>query len=233
MKSKLLPKILIALMCLVLALALISCSRRSPNDEYEGPIGGKPDPTQNKPGVEVMEQKVANEYVKNAVNNIDRTKVEDPEWLNIDCQITFVFNDYTTVPYTYTDYLITVQGNIHLEDNMQSNALIEIKNSYTGVLVFGFYYYNATAYMNISGKRYYMKELNLAYIGSMLATLIEENDLNIAYIMGSFLSGKPDFGDSETGSMIADYISLAIDFGLLYKKTFPRCHTATIKTMNT
>lgn len=228
MKSKLI-KVILLVLCVIMAVALISCSQRQ-EGEYEGPKVGITDPTNSLRDVEVMSQKDANVKIRNAVNNMDLTTVSDAEWLNIDFQVSFKFTDKSKEPLSEIDYLITVKANINLLNNMNSEMYFVVKDVFSGNTVLGLYYFEAHTYLDIydkesgDNKKYYMKEFNLSQVGKMLSETLTESNINISYVIGMFLAGAPNFGSSDSAKQIADIVRLAITMNIIYDSSLSTVH---------
>ncbi|MFA6866895.1 MAG: hypothetical protein WCR54_05200, partial [Clostridia bacterium] len=205
-KSKKIFKLVLLILCIVLMVALASCSNRvtQTEDEGTGIIG---------PGVDVTEiiavdKNGAWNYIEKAVSNIDSTKYEDPEWLNIDFGITVDLNTYEKVGDEYTDaikkttnFSIVVKATINLKDNSQSILFFEMKDLYANIIKFGLYYYDSTLYINVFGNQFYTEQLNMTSLGIMLNELLIEKDIDIVPFVGNCLRGVIDI-DNDMVSMV-------------------------------
>ncbi|NCA91805.1 hypothetical protein EOM82_00940, partial [bacterium] len=196
MKSNLLKFIILAL-CIVMLISVAACSTR-PQTGEEDPGSVIVDPVDNNKIITVSKS-TAWSYINKSVANLDSTVYEDPEWLNIDFGVKFVYHNYEKVGDKYTniakntvDYLITVKANINLKDNSKSLVFIEVKNAYHNFVVLGFYYYNSTVYLDLAGTKYYIDQLNMSQLGVVLSQLLKEKDLDIVRFMGNALAGKID-----------------------------------------
>ena len=184
MKSKLLKFIILAL-CIAMLVSVAACSVRQDSGPADG--GG----TEIDPGVKEkvvsVDSKTIKSYINKSVANLDNSIYEDPEWLNIDFGVSFVYHNYEKVGERYTnvakttvDYDITVKANINLKDNSKSLVFIEVKNAYHNFVVLGFYYYNSTVYLDVAGKKFYVDQLNMSQLGVLIGKTFKENGIDVS-----------------------------------------------------
>ncbi|MGI6523523.1 MAG: hypothetical protein ACOX2Y_06595 [Christensenellales bacterium] len=215
MKPKLLLfKILVLMLCALLAIALISCSEREERN-YEGPTGGIPDHTSERE-IEVMHISEAQQHIRTAMTHMERITTSDNEWMNIEFGITYKFNNYSVVPSRHIDYAINVKANINLKDNMKSQGFIQVKDVFHGEIVLGLYYFEGVLYIDVQGERYYMKELNLSYLGRTIGELLLEYDLDLPVMAARFLAGDPYFGNFDGVQEVIDILKLAMGYMLFH-----------------
>ena len=193
---------LMLLLVLALVFSIAACSQR-PDDSGSGG-GGEIKPDANKEQVVNVENLSAREYIKTSVKNLGATYAADPKWLNIDFGITFSFNTYAKVDEKYTDdtvtavdYNIVVKAAINLEDNAQSALFVEVTDIRSDKVKAGFYYYDATTYVDIGGKKYYAEQLNLSQLGGALLKVLKDKELDIVPLVGNLLGASLNMKGAE------------------------------------
>ncbi|MBO5304118.1 MAG: hypothetical protein J6A99_00445, partial [Clostridia bacterium] len=219
-KSKIF-KIMLMLLCAIMALCIVACSEREQTDDE----GGGPD---NKPidggGIEdiITDRKTAFSYIADSMSYLDNGIYVDPDWLCINTTIAFDYHayeelgdSYSNVPKKRANYNLSVMMNINLHDNSQSVALIELNNVYQGATYLGLYYYDSTLYLNVAGNKYYAEQINLTTIGNFIVDkmMLGTNDpdkTDIVDIIGKALQSEIDIGDFSGVIKIA--------WGILFEK---------------
>ena len=230
MKTKI-AKLFIFLLCVALMFSIAACSERAGN--VDDGTGGIVPPTDgdNKEKVVSVTNAEARNYIIKAVNNIDTTPVDDPEWFNIDFAVRFTFHNYeksgevyTDIPATTIDYNIVVKGAFNLKDNSASAVFIEIKDVYTNQVKVGVYYYDSTLYLDIGGNKYYTEQLNMSQLGGLLWKLLDSIGIDIVPFIGNALGGQLDLENSNIPGLIS------IAWGILFNKEANLTYTTDDKT---
>ena len=227
MKTKI-AKLFIFLLCVALMFSIAACSERAGNVD-DGTGGSVPPPDGgNKEKVVSVTNAEARNYIIKAVNNIDTTPVDDPEWFNIDFAVRFTFHNYeksgevyTDIPATTIDYNIVVKGAFNLKDNSASAVFIEIKDVYTNQVKVGVYYYDSTLYLDIGGNKYYTEQLNMSQLGGLLWKLLDSIGIDIVPFIGNAIGGQLDLENSNIPGLIS------IAWGILFNKEANLTYTGT------
>ena len=83
-------------------------------------------------------------------------------------------------------------------------------------IVLGLYYFEGVLYIDVQGERYYMKELNLSYLGRTIGELLLEYDLDLPVMAARFLAGDPYFGNFDGVQEVIDILKLAMGYMLFH-----------------
>ena len=205
-KSKIF-KIMLMLLCAIMALCIVACSEREQTGT-DGPIIDDDDDLTDVETI-VSDISTARTYIKDSMSYLDRGIYTDPEWLCINTAVAFDFHAYQELGDSYSNvakkranYNLSVMMNVNLKDNSQSIALIELNNTYQGATYIGVYYYGSTLYLNVGGNKYYAEQINLTTVGNFIveAMMLGTNDpdkTDIVEIIGNALQAEIDIGEKS------------------------------------
>ena len=195
-KNAKLFRVLMILVCLVLALSMVACSERQKDDEVNN--GGNNNVVdEDQYPTESIDKATAFAEIDKSMSYLDQGFYKNPQWLSINTTIDLDFHTftkegltYTTVPKSRTELVLTVMANISLVDNSQSVVFIELNNTYGGYTILGLYYYDSTTYLVLGTKKYYTEQLNMTKIGQTIVKALEmgtESEVDIPEIVGKAL----------------------------------------------
>ena len=209
MKRNYTHKILLLILAVALIAALFACSPR-PDDDFADDgnviVGG--DDTTIETEVTKVESTTADkakQQITQAVENYSSfyQSPDNPEWFVVDLSMEYSFEHFWLDSKEKYDkssaFTLDLKGNFHLTDNKKSELFFQLRNA-NNLPVFAIYYAGGYTYVVVGTQKYYMPELNMTEVGSMLygalsGAGVDVNKL-IAGIMTGGKTGMPALDDS-------------------------------------
>ncbi|MBR2480511.1 MAG: hypothetical protein IKB56_04295, partial [Clostridia bacterium] len=212
MKRNLTHKILLLILAVALIAALFACSPRSEDDfanDGNVIIGG--DDTAIDTNVTKVESTTADKAKKQITEAVENYSTfyqspDNPEWFVVDLSLEYNFEHFwldSEEKYNKSSaFTLDLKGNFHLKENAKSELYMQIRNA-NNLPVVAIYYASGYTYVVVGTQKYYMPELNMTEVGSMLYGTLSGMGVDVnklfAGIMTGGKTGMPALDDSIGG----------------------------------
>lgn len=208
MKRNLTHKILLLILAIALIAALFACSPR-PEDDFADDgnviVGGDTTIDTEVTKVESTTADKAKKQIAEAAENYTSfyQSPDNPEWFIVDLSLEYSFEHFwldSEEKYNKSSaFTVDLKGNFHMTDNSKSEMYFQIRNA-NNLPVMAIYYATGYTYVVVGTQKYYMPELNMTEVGSMLYGALSGAgvDVNrlIAGVMTGGKTGMPALDDS-------------------------------------